>query len=274
MTSFDIPHREWWVLRWLDLLEKYRFKKRLERGRRYAREGYILSIKFEDAQVKAIVQGSAEEPYELAIWLDRFSNKDWDVIIDNLAQKARYSAQLLASEMPEDVDDAFVASGASLFPFSLSEVHSRCSCPDPENPCKHIAAVYYELGDRLSEDPFVLFQLRGRSREQILDAIRERRSQSAPKAPPVEAAIADNAVAEPSDPDDKTLLLNRFWHYDEPLDSSLAAIAAQDNSTVLELLGWLPLPAEEARAVRMLVQQTFERARESAPKPEASEAAT
>ena len=38
--------REWWSQRWLDLLDSYRFKKRLERARNYARQGKILSIEF------------------------------------------------------------------------------------------------------------------------------------------------------------------------------------------------------------------------------------
>ncbi|BDT12948.1 hypothetical protein HFV01_18350 [Limnospira fusiformis SAG 85.79] len=45
-------------------------------------------------------------------------------------------------------------------------------CPDPANPCKHIGAVYYMLGDRFSEDPCVLFQLRGRLKEEIIAKLR------------------------------------------------------------------------------------------------------
>ncbi|MGB8691492.1 MAG: hypothetical protein WCD53_29800, partial [Microcoleus sp.] len=35
--------REWWTQQWLDLINTYRFKKRLERGWQYAREGKVLS---------------------------------------------------------------------------------------------------------------------------------------------------------------------------------------------------------------------------------------
>ena len=46
MTNYQMPNREWWVQRWLELLDSYRFKKRLERGRNYAREGNVLNIEF------------------------------------------------------------------------------------------------------------------------------------------------------------------------------------------------------------------------------------
>ena len=62
-----------------------------------------------------------------------------------------------------------------MFPFTLSDVRSKCSCPDKANPCKHIGAIYYQLGDRFSEEPFVLFQLRGRTKDQIIAALRELR---------------------------------------------------------------------------------------------------
>ncbi|MGL5927150.1 MAG: hypothetical protein ACRC32_30020, partial [Chroococcidiopsis sp.] len=59
--------REWWSQRRLDLLGSYRFKKRLERGRNYARQGNILSIKFEESQVLARVQGTDPEPYKVSL---------------------------------------------------------------------------------------------------------------------------------------------------------------------------------------------------------------
>lgn len=124
-----------------------------------------MSIEFEGAQALAAVQGSEAEPYRVAISLEPFpdenrertiakmsqppfSDEDWECVIQTLSEKAIFSAQLLAGEMPEDIEAVFTANGLSLFPFTLNDVRSRCSCPDKANPCKHIAAVYYQLGDR------------------------------------------------------------------------------------------------------------------------------
>ena len=74
--DFQIESREWWVERWLELLDSYRFKKRLERGRNYAREGNVLSIEFTEGQVLAKVQGSEAEPYQVALSLEPFPNED------------------------------------------------------------------------------------------------------------------------------------------------------------------------------------------------------
>ncbi|MGK7887711.1 MAG: SWIM zinc finger family protein [Leptolyngbyaceae cyanobacterium] len=175
-TNENAIAQEWWVQRWIDLLNTYRFKKRLERGRIYAREGNILNLEFRNGKVHAVVQGTAPEPYKLTISIERFSDEDWQFVIASMAEKAIYPAKLLAGTMPDDIETVFTSNGLSLFPFTLGDVRSRCNCPDPKNPCKHIAAVYYQLGDFFREDPFVLFQLRGRTKTEILEAIRHQRS--------------------------------------------------------------------------------------------------
>ena len=246
-NAYELETEAWWVQRWVDLLNSYRFKKRLERGRIYAREGNILSLEYKGAKVQALVQGTADEPYKLTIWLDAFSDEDWNYVVDSLAEQAIYSAQLLAGEMPADIEAVFTRSGLSLFPFNLSEVHSRCSCPDPKNPCKHIAAVYYQLGDFFREDPFVLFQLRGRSRNNILDALRQKRQSEAVADlnPATDAERPDHRtpVAQADEPD-----ISQFWVYDQPLDASLVVITPSA-TTVLDVLGKIPLPADDAPIV-------------------------
>jgi len=251
-----MTERQWWALQWLDLLEKYRFKKRLERGRNYAREGNILSINFEGAKVTASVQGTADEPYQLWIKLDSFSDEDWNYVIQTLAEKAIFSAQLLAGEMPENIEDVFIANGLSLFPFSLSDVHSRCNCPDPKNPCKHIAAVYYELADRFSEDPFVLFQLRGRTRSEILEQIRNIRQQDAEgTSESLETEVETKKTTPEAQTERSNWNLEGFWQYDQPLDSALLQMNTETDQTVLEVLGGFPLPGTEAQAVQQYLEQ-------------------
>jgi uncharacterized Zn finger protein len=241
MTNYTLQaSREWWSQRWLELLDSYRFKKRLERGRNYARQGNVLSIEFQGAKVLARVQGSESEPYKVSLSLDSFSDEEWGYIVETMSKKAIFAAKLLAGEMPQNIEEVFTASGLSLFPFTLSDVHSRCSCPDKANPCKHIAAVYYQLGDRFSEDPFVLFQLRGRTKEQIISNLRQLRSANVENT-------EDNTpeVQESSSQKQYFLNIDSFWQYNEPLESSLVVIAPSTSETVLDVLGSIPLAKEE-----------------------------
>ena len=279
MTNFQIAGREWWVERWLELLDSYRFKKRLERGRNYAREGNVLSIEIVDREVRASVQGSEAQPYKVRLSLEPFSDEnveralknmsqppfteeDWDCVIKTLSEKAIFSAQLLAGEMPKDIEQVFTSNGLSIFPFTLTDVRSRCSCPDKANPCKHIAAVYYQLGDRFSEDPFLIFQLRGRSKEQILSGLRQFRSKNA-KANKTQTTdkSSQTAAKQSSAPETKNTKANlqEFWQYNEPLDSSLVAIVPPtDNKSVLEVLGNFPLVAADAEVVQQYLTEVYQ----------------
>ena len=268
MTNYQVENRQWWVQRWLELLDSYRFKKRLERARNYAREGNVLNIDFEGAKVLAKVQGTEVEPYQVFLSLDSFTDEDWEYIIKTLGQKAIFSAQLLAGEMPENIEEVFTTNGLSLFPFQLSEINARCTCPDKANPCKHIGAVYYQLADRFSEDPFVLFQLRGRTKEQILDSLRQLRSRKAeaitteellPKTTEVSEAKSSEKTAQSS------LDLERFWQYDEPLDSSLVVITPPtEGETVLDLLGTFPIAYEEAYELQQYLKQVYQKVSQEA----------
>jgi len=230
---------QWWADQWLELINQYRFKKRLERGWKYAREGHVLSIRFEGQQAIAIVQGTDPKPYKVSLGLDPLSDEDWAYVIDQLSQRAIFPAKLLAGEMPPNIEDVFAASGLRLFPFNLSEVRSRCSCPDKANPCKHVSAIYYLLGDRFREDPFVIFQLRGRTRSQILAALQEKRLSSEANAVGDSTAVVQDNLT-PLTP----INLDRYWRYDAPLDSALVVIAPPtEANTPLDILGTFPLPA-------------------------------
>ena len=257
--NFEVEKQQWWVERWLDLLSSYRFKKRLERGRSYAREGNVLTIDFADSKAKATVQGSDAEPYRVSISLDSFSKEDWNFVIAKMSEQALFSAQLLAGEMPESIEAIFTQSGLSLFPFTLNEVRSRCSCPDKANPCKHIAAVYYSLGDRFSEDPFIIFQLRGRTKNQIIERLRQIRSQAAIANPAMQAqakAIIDSVTTAKNDTVEAP---KGFWQYDEPLESSLVAIVPpSEQKTVLDILGKMPLPPADAEIVEQYLKEVYQ----------------
>ncbi|MDJ0507251.1 MAG: SWIM zinc finger family protein, partial [Nostocales cyanobacterium LE14-WE12] len=227
--------REWWSQRWLDLLDSYRFKKRLERARNYSRQGNVLSIKFKAAKVLARVQGSEVEPYKVSLSLDAFSDEEWGYVVETISQKAIFAAKLLAGEMPQNIEEVFISNGLSLFPFTLTDIHSKCSCPDQVVPCKHIGAVYYQLGDHFSEDPFVLFQLRGRTKEQIISDLRQLRSSKN-----VETIRETSEIKPEVSEHQYPIKIDNFWQYNQPLESSLVVISPAVSETVLDVLGTIP----------------------------------
>lgn len=167
----------WWGQRWIEALENVLRgdSARLARGRTYARAGRTHDLVVKGGKVTAKVTGSRATPYKITIELTELSAPAWKKAIDGLAKKAQFSAELLAGQMPQAIDEVFVEAGVSLFPKQRADLKTSCSCPDWGDPCKHVAATHYVLGEALDRDPFLLFELRGRTKDQVLDALRAAR---------------------------------------------------------------------------------------------------
>jgi len=158
----------WWARRWIAVLERFDIGARLGRGRSYARRGQVISITIDKGLVQAMVQGSRPKPYGVTIRVKTLSGASWKKLARTLSHQAIFAAKLLAGEMPQDIEIAFKDAGLSLFPEKLKELDTDCTCPDWSNPCKHIAAVYYLLGEEFDHDPFLILKLRGMNREEIV----------------------------------------------------------------------------------------------------------
>ena len=157
----------WWAKRWIATLESFNIGARLTRGRSYARSGQVLSIDISKGEIRSKVQGSRPKPYDVKIKVITLSGADWNKLAGALTTQAIFAAKLLAGEMPQEIEQAFKDAGLSLFPEKLRDLETNCSCPDWSNPCKHIAAVYYLLGEEFDRDPFLIFKLRGATREEF-----------------------------------------------------------------------------------------------------------
>lgn len=158
----------WWAQRWISVLEGFDIGARLTRGRSYARRGQVVGIEIARGVVSAKVQGSRPQPYDVRIRVKSLARADWEHVATAIAGQAIYTAKLLNGEMPQEIEAAFDEAGVSLFPAHLTEIETACSCPDWSNPCKHIAAVYFLIGEEFDRDPFLLFTLRGMERDSFL----------------------------------------------------------------------------------------------------------
>jgi uncharacterized Zn finger protein len=228
----------WWFLRFLEVLESFALGSRLTRGKNYARRGQVVSLEVAPGVVTASVQGSRGTPYKVSIALPTFSELVWAKVEVTLAEQAIHSARLLAGEMPDDLEDVFLAAGAPLFPHRAKDLTLSCSCPDWEVPCKHLTATFYLLAESFDDDPFAILLWRGRSREALLSRLRELRGgDTAPLA--VEAAVTAEGprVCAMMALADLALADGDFW-----TGTSVPALPVQAELPVDLLLRQLPVP--------------------------------
>jgi len=168
----------WWGQKWIEALEHISrdYLNRLGRGRSYARDGRVRDLKIDSGVVTALVDGSEADPYRVTFRVAMFPPASWQKVIKAMSEQALFAAELLSGQMPREINQAFRAAGHSLFPVKQREIETDCSCSDWANPCKHVAAVHYVLGEAFDKDPFLLFELRGRTKQQVLGALSALRS--------------------------------------------------------------------------------------------------
>ncbi len=150
----------WWGISWNRNLERYAdYSNRIGRGRSYLQHGAVLDLQIDAGTVKALVQGSRSEPYEVIVKINPLKDATWDMLRTESLKSLNSLPELLGGKFPKELQNIFFAEGAGLFP-SPKEINFECSCPDWAVMCKHVAAVLYGIGNRLDQAPELLFLLR------------------------------------------------------------------------------------------------------------------
>ena len=215
----------WWGQRWIQTLEDFNIGARLGRGRSYARKGQVAALKILKGSVQAEVQGSEYEPYIVSIKFKVLTEKQWDHIIVRLLEKPIFAALLLGNEMPRDIESVFKDEGLSLFPEGEKDMETSCSCPDWSNPCKHIAAVFYLMGEAFDNDPFLLFKIRGMEKEVFIKALRSNEEE--------DKRVMIEPEPLPAD-------YNKFWGQDRSFDRAISIMPADLHAAMPKRLGTIP----------------------------------
>lgn len=246
----------WWSRRFIELLESFGVGSRLQRGRNYARRGQVCELEVEAGIVLAEVQGSRHTPYRVRIRAKVLSEPQWRRAEQAMAGQALPLAKLLAGEMPHDIEDIFATCKLKLFPASGRELKATCTCPDWENPCKHIAAVYYILAERFDEDPFAIFAWRGRTQDELLERLRADRARSlgggaAPTG--TDEPVQGCGVARPL-----TELIDAFWGSGPELaELRVSPLAGTAPDALLRRLGPSPARTASGRDVAELLVPAY-----------------
>lgn len=256
----------WWSRRFIELLESFGVGSRLKRGRSYARSGQVCELEVEAGIVLADVQGSRHTPYRVRIRAKILSEAEWRRAENAIAGQALLLAKLLAGEMPHEIEEVLGTCKVKLFPASGRELTSTCTCPDRENPCKHIAAVFYILAEQFDADPFLIFAWRGRTQEELLERLRTVRLRSLPRGagPPVTARQSaepvDLYVARPL-----TELIENFWTAGPELaELRISPLAGAAPDAVLRRVGPVPAQTASGRDVGELLAPVYARMAELA----------
>lgn len=232
VTALRGRDSKYFSTRWIGVLDTIGFSELARRGRVYARRRKVGHLEFHPGLVKAQADTGAAIPFDIRIEWTTWSKSQWDELFDAISRQAVFSADLLAGELTESLEQAIETSVGPLWPASEEEMTFSCNCGEP-GQCRHIAAAVHLIGLSLDDDPLLLLELRGRKREEILTALRARRADQqeevAEETPPA-------TVIESADP-------IAFWRSKPDLDAVEPKIEPPDAPyELLKALGQSPFP--------------------------------
>lgn len=163
----------WWARAWLRAVEEAAYDEAdLVAARRLARSGRIGGIIVDRGSFVAAVEDDG------GLWttsgtvpvLDDVAR---DAFVETVAAEAGRVAALMAGDLPHTLVEHAEDAGVELLPYG-GELGATCTCEGWTDPCVHALAVLTQLGWLVDGDPFVLLQLRGLPREDLLARLHTR----------------------------------------------------------------------------------------------------
>jgi uncharacterized Zn finger protein len=169
--------------RWLGMLDglEDRIKGRVLRGKTLARAGRVWEMELAPGTALAEVQDA--EVQRPTVRVRTFDEDEWTKVLAALRGRLSLLAKLIEGEVADELLAELDSHGVPLVP-RADEIDGDCDCGDWAVPCTHGAALHHVLAEALDGEPFLLFTLRGRTREQLLAELRKSWGDTATRPPP------------------------------------------------------------------------------------------
>lgn len=162
----------WWGTVWTSGMgQVFNEAHELETGARLARR---LEATVEMSPGSITLRDPAEA-WVAHLGLRQLDDGQWETLLRTVAADPQLTAAVITGELPMELHAKAVALGCSFAP-EPAEVGVDCSCPDWHEPCRHVGALIAMAAELVDNDPWLLVMLRGRSRDQVAEAVRRLRS--------------------------------------------------------------------------------------------------
>jgi uncharacterized Zn finger protein len=196
----------WWGKAWTRAVEESAYAERdLAAARTLSRSGRIGGISLDGAGGFVAAVEDADDLWTVSGSVPVLDGPARDTLVEIVAAENGRIASLLAGDLPHLLVEHAEEAGVELLPYG-GELASGCTCPAWVDPCVHALAVLYQLTWLLEADPFVLLQLRGLPRDELLARLHARDRGAGSGAGPGSEPGATGDHAAPGGDDVETAL--------------------------------------------------------------------
>ncbi|MBI2244450.1 MAG: SWIM zinc finger family protein [Nocardioides sp.] len=163
----------WWGKAWVRAVDEAAYAEAdLVASRALARAGQVGQIATEPGRFVAAVE-DRHGLWTVEGTVPVLGAADVAALVETVAAESGRIAALLAGELPHRLVEHAEEAGVELLPYG-GELGSSCTCEHWVDPCVHALAVLHQLAWLVDADPFVLLQLRGLPRDELLLRLHER----------------------------------------------------------------------------------------------------
>lgn len=160
----------WWGRAWVRSVEETVVDEAdLAAARSLARSGRLGAVMVLAGMASVVVDRGGPAPVMAQLRVTRLDEAAWATFTAELTREAGFTAALESGELPIDLVEHADQAGVELLPGS-ADLETACECDAFAQPCVHALALLHQLAWHLDGDPYALLLLRGRTREQLLDA--------------------------------------------------------------------------------------------------------
>jgi uncharacterized Zn finger protein len=146
-------------------------ERTLARGRAYLRTKRVVDVAVEGGTVRARIVGHRRLPYHVMITVRPIAPDVWHNAIRLIAEDHRCAAAIRHGVLSSEIVSLFDSAGDTLISRDAYAVAMKCGCDGRTDICEHIMALHLWIAAAINSDPFVLFTLRGCSRDTVLKRI-------------------------------------------------------------------------------------------------------
>lgn len=168
-----------WSKAFLLAVESTAEARKITKARTYFRDRVVIDLVVRSGQVKALVQGSQLDPFEVTITT---GPADPATVLSLLRAQGKTDdlVAVTRGRQPETL-------GSLVIPTEASDIRVDCNCPDPADRCIHLLAVSYELAAAIDKEPSTLLTVMGTDLALLLAHLRDDSTDDAESAPPAPA---------------------------------------------------------------------------------------
>ncbi|OLS14953.1 MAG: hypothetical protein RBG13Loki_1429 [Promethearchaeota archaeon CR_4] len=121
-----------------------------------------------------------DQKFVITITSELMPDSTWEEIAAKFSKKALWEGYLKGDYLNYALIPPFVKVVESLVPQSFSSLKIKCSCQEEkkinQDLCAHVRQAWNVVASQIENNPWLLFQFRGRTRKQILEMIHQNRS--------------------------------------------------------------------------------------------------